>query len=98
MKTFCYIGENLRNLSRLSYKYWQIDQKGREVNVYWGPARIEKQGRVRRLVPTADPQARFFGLDSEREARDDAKQRIQEKRHKSYRPFPGVTRMLRKAR
>lgn len=98
MKTYCYMGENIKNLSRLSCKYWQIEQKGREVSVFWGPAKIEKPGRVGKLVATADPQAKFFELDSASEARDDAQRRIEEKLGKGYKLFPGVTRLLRKPR
>jgi len=89
MKTFRFLGNNLENKSRVSYKLWKIERKGRTVIVRWHPVMVD---RKRRTVPRAKAQERRILYASEKKASEAVDKRIQEKLNKGYERVLRVSR------
>ena len=47
MKTFFYMGRNLQNKSKVSWKIWKIEREGRLVTVQCGPSNSSNGPYVR---------------------------------------------------
>jgi len=84
MRTLFFMGRNDKNISGVSWKIWRVEQKGRRVRVWWGPATLF--GRRAVLVGVVGRRSWTFG--SEKAAREDARRRVAEKLAKGYEVEP----------
>ena len=84
MKRFFYMGRNVRNRSGVSWKLWQIERRGKKVHVWWGRAALGD----RRVVPAGRLQECWWEFRSESEAKDNERERIDEKVAKGYERTP----------
>lgn len=89
MKTLFYMGRNEQNVSRLSWKIWKIERKGKRVTTWWGAAGV---GPRRRPVPKHQLQTKFWTFRTEEAAREDEKRRIREKENGGYERNPRRSR------
>jgi hypothetical protein len=80
MKSFFYTGTNPKNKSGVSWKIWKIEQRGRTITFFWGPALIQK----RRVLPVGVLQSRKRVFPTIQSARDHEEQRISEQMRKGY--------------
>jgi predicted DNA-binding WGR domain protein len=84
MKMFYYMGHNPDNLSGASWKIWKIERHGRELVVWWGPAKIVN----RRVVATNALQTKSWKFKSDEAAASAEKRRVEEKLSKGYEKTP----------
>lgn len=84
MKCFFYMGRNDRNKSRVSWKLWKVERRGRKVMAWWGPVKLKN----RKVVPSGTLQSYRWIYSSEAAARDGERLRIQEKMNKGYQRTP----------
>jgi hypothetical protein len=85
MKTLFYMGRNDRNVSRLSWKIWKIERKGKRVTTWWGAAEV---GSSRKPVPKYDLMSKSRTFRTEDAAREDEQRRIREKENEGYERNP----------
>lgn len=84
MKTFFFMGPNPKNVSRVSWKIWKIERKGRKVTLLWGPAVLKR----RRVKPANTLQSKVLQFSSIEEARQYETARIKAKTGKGYKRSP----------
>jgi hypothetical protein len=89
MKTLFYMGRNDQNVSRLSWKIWKIERKGKRVTTWWGAAEV---GPRRKPVPKHDLQTKSWTFRTEEAAREDERRRLQEKENEGYERDPRRSR------
>lgn len=84
MTILYFMGTNSANISKVSWKLWKIERKGREVTVWWGPATIVK----RKVKPANTLQSKAWRFRTEDAAKQDQARRIKEKLNKGYERKP----------
>jgi hypothetical protein len=89
MKTLFYMGRNDQNISRLSWKIWKIERRGKRVTAWWGAAEV---GPRRKPVPKYELQTKSWTFRTEEAAREDEQRRIREKLNGGYERNPRRSR------
>ena len=88
MKILFYTGRNERNISRLSWKIWKIQRKGKRVQTWWGPIDVLR----RKPIPKSTLQTKSWTFRTEEAAREDEQRRIREKLSGGYQRTPRRSR------
>ncbi|OHE58158.1 MAG: hypothetical protein A2Z47_05790 [Thermodesulfovibrio sp. RBG_19FT_COMBO_42_12] len=84
MKIYFYMGRNENNLSRVSWKIWKIERKGRILTTWWGGAEIvNRQPRAKH-----DLQRKSWTFRTGSEAKKEEDMRINSKCRKGYERKP----------
>ena len=81
VKTFLFMGPNLLTKSRVSWKIWKIERKGKSVSTYWAPAMLDGR-RPLKVGAVFNTKTRRF--KSEDVAKAFEEQRIKVKLRKGY--------------
>jgi len=80
MKTYYYMGPNPDTKSKVSWKMWKIERKGRTITVWWGPAIVVN----RKITKSGSLQSKSWKYSSEAAAKEDELSRIQSKISSGY--------------
>jgi predicted DNA-binding WGR domain protein len=84
MKIFFYMGRNDQNVSRVSWKVWKIERKGRRVFTQWGPAILRDRKPVLEYIQWSK-ETRF---GTEAGAKEYEQKKIESKLAKGYQRSP----------
>jgi predicted DNA-binding WGR domain protein len=94
MKILFFTGRNDRNISRVSWKIWKIQRKGKRLQTWWGPAALVR----RKAVPKSTLQTQSWNFRTDEAARQDEQRRIREKLNEGYERNPTRRRRAAAAR